>query len=228
VSAHPKPLSVLVDPEHSPSKEQLSPDDLGLLPTPPTGTLARLVVLHRGPGPARGLVRLDTITALLEIIEQSSSLGQLPDPLRTLLRLMQECGGVWALEYDEIADQLDTLVDLLARDLPPLVLATDLPHHPGPAGEPEGDAATDLVARSPWIDAVEIGPDLVVLLQAKAFRLSDITATVWLELTRPRTLEHLVTAAQDQHGDHPDAGAIVEAAVATLVEQGLVTWGGLR
>jgi energy-coupling factor transporter ATP-binding protein EcfA2 len=228
VSAHPKPLSVLIDPEQLRRKEQLSPDDLGLLPTPPTGTLARLVVLHRRPGSTGGLVRLDTITALLELIEQSSSLGQLPDPLRTMLRLMAACGGVWGLEYDEIEDHVDTLVDLLARDLPVLDLATDLPHHPG-SGDPPGDNfPADLVVREPWVDAVEIGPDLVVLVEAKAFRLSDLAATVWLELTEARTIDELVVAAQIEHGEHPDASAIVETAVDTLVGLGLVTWGGLR
>ena len=138
VSTHPKPLSVLVDPEHTQRKEQLSPDDLGLLPTPANGTLARLVVLHRTPGSTSGLVRLDTITAVLELIEQSSSLAQLPDPLRTLLRLVGRCGGVWGLEYDEIGDHLDTLVELLALDLPPIDLATGLTHHPGRTGAVEG------------------------------------------------------------------------------------------
>jgi energy-coupling factor transporter ATP-binding protein EcfA2 len=228
VSAHPKPLSVLVDPEQRQRKEQLSPDDLGLLPTPTNGTLARLVVLHRSPEVASRLVRLDTITGLLELIEQSSSLAQLPDPLRTMLRLMGACGGVWGLEYAEIGEQLDTLVELLRGDLPPLDLATGLSHHPGPEGESSDDFSIDLVARAPWVDAVEIGPDLVVLLDAKAFRLSDITATVWLELTRARTMDDLVAAAQSQHGDHPDAGAIVADAVRTLVELDLVTWGSLR
>ncbi len=227
VSAHPKPLSVLVDPEQRQRKEQLSPDDLGLLPTPATGTLARLVVLHRSPEAASGLVLLDTVTALLELIEQSSSLGQLPDPLRTMLRLMGACGGVWGLEYDEIADELDTLVELLARDLPPLELATGLPHHPGPEDESTDDFSTDLVARAPWVDAVEIGPDLVVLLATQAYRLSDITATVWLELTQARSIDQLVAAAQREHGEHEDAATIVEAAVKTLVDLSLVTWGSL-
>jgi hypothetical protein len=228
VSSHPKPLSVLVDPEHTQRKEQLSPDDLGLLPTPANGTLARLVVLHRTPGSTSGLVRLDTITAVLELIEQSSSLAQLPDPLRTLLRLVGECGGVWGLEYDEIGDHLDTLVELLTLDLPPIDLATGLTHHPGPADRSRADFSAGLVARTPWVDAVEMGPDVIVLVDARAFRLSDITATLWLELVRARTIDDLVAAAQTKHGEHADAGAIVTAAVATLVELELVTWGGLR
>ena len=118
VSAHPKPLSVIVDPDNPFHKEQLSPDDLGLLPTPSTGTLERLVMLHRGSG-RRGLVRLDTVTAMRELIAQSSSLREVPNPLETLLQLVRDCGGAWALEYDEIGDHLDELVRLLADAQPP-------------------------------------------------------------------------------------------------------------
>ncbi len=80
VTPHPKPLSVVTDPRRPMDKEQLSPDDLGLVPTPAAGRLARLVVLHRDPEAPRGLVLLGALRGMLDLIEQSSSLAQLAGP----------------------------------------------------------------------------------------------------------------------------------------------------
>jgi hypothetical protein len=66
-----------------------------------------------------------------------------------------------------------------------------------------------------------------VLLEARALQLSDIPATVWLLLSRPRTVDELVAGAQANHGEHRDAREIVEAAVSALVEQGLAARGSL-
>lgn len=225
VAPHPKPLSVVLDPAKPFLKEQLSPDDLGLITTPAAGTLARLVVLHRGAEGPSGLVQLDEVQGLLELIEQTSSLGLLPDPLRLAVRLIRACGGIWALEYDEIADHLDTLVDHLASNLPAVDDVEPVPH----PGSSEGDEPADgQVARKPWIDAVELGSDLVVLIDTRAVHLAGLTATIWLELSSPRSPEDLVDAARRIHGDHPDAAAIVDAALVTLSEQDLVTWGRMR
>ena len=54
VAPHPKPLSVVLDPQRLRDKQQLSPDDLGLMPTPDEGRLARLVVLQRGAARGEG------------------------------------------------------------------------------------------------------------------------------------------------------------------------------
>ena len=124
VHPHPKPLSLVVDPEQPGRKEQRSPDELGLRPTPGSARLARFVVLRRGVPDPRGLVLLEPMEALLSLIEQSSSVSQATDPLVTLLSLAQDAGGVWALEYDEISEHLDELEALLARDIVPEPLPT--------------------------------------------------------------------------------------------------------
>ena len=113
VFPHPKPLSIVVRPDDHTHKEQLSPDDIGLGSTPESGSLHRIVVLHRGVPDRRGLQPLDTTTALMELIEQSSSLASLDAPLTTLLDVMDATGGVLALEYDEISDHVDELIGLL-------------------------------------------------------------------------------------------------------------------
>ncbi len=238
VYPHPKPLSVIIDPATPTHKEQLSPDDLGLLSTPESGVLSRLVLLHRGVPNPRGLQPLDHVTALMELIEQSSSLGQLATPLPTLLDIVCRCGGALILEYDEIADRVDDLVHLLDADPVP---ATPPPtvHHPGPARtadrDPAGPDPADpdeldddpRIRRLHWTDALEIEGDLLVLLQERALRLSDLTATLWLHLHEPRSLEDLVAWAQEVHGAHPDAATIVEQAVSALVEESLASRGSL-
>jgi hypothetical protein len=228
VSPHPKPLSVVVHADRPFEKDQVSPDDLGLLPTPDSGTLARLVVLHRGSDAPRGLTRLDTAQGVVELIEQSSSLAQVPTPLRVLLDLIGACGGVWSLGYDEIGDHVQDLVGLLAEapaappDLGPLLV-----WHEGTDDFPLVEGDGDLVARLPWVEAVELDAELLVLNAGRVWLLADLTATVWLLLSEPRTIEELVAAAQEQHGEHPDARSIVEQAVRTLAEESLVARGTL-
>jgi hypothetical protein len=228
VAPHPKPLSVIVDPDRRHHKEQLSPDDLGLLATPDEGRLARLVVLHRGGNGVRGLSRLRTADGMLQLIEQSSSLAQLPRPLRTLHALLEQCGGVWALTYDEITDHLDELVALLADvrngyEPPPSLRWHDGEDEPRLELEPTGP----LLTRLPWVEAVEVGDELIVLTQSKATLLADLTATVWLQLSRPCSLDELVRAAERRHGPHERAEEIVLAAVATLEQEQLVSRGSL-
>ena len=170
VFPHPKPLSIVVRPDDHTHKEQLSPDDIGLGSTPESGSLHRIVVLHRGVPDRHGLQPLDTTTALMELIEQSSSLASLDAPLTTLLDVMDATGGVLALEYDEIADHVDELIGLLDEVTEPAAKPEARPEpvrHPGVAG---GSAARrghgdTRLHRLPWADAVELGADLVVLLE---------------------------------------------------------------
>jgi hypothetical protein len=227
VHAHAKPLSVITDADRPGDKEQLSPDDLGLRPTPDSGRMARFVVLRRGVPDPRGLVRLQTLEGLMNLIEQSSSVAEVPDPLVTLLSLVDTTGGVWALEYDEIHEHLDAVERLLAEDVAPVVRQRPR-QHPGDARDPgPADLPTDLVRRLPWADAIELDEELLVLFAERAVRLDNLMATLWLELDTPRTLDDLAVAAQVQHGEHPDANALVEKALAVMVDQGLVAWGTL-
>ncbi len=224
VYPHAKPLSVITDPDQPRDKAQLSPDDLGLRPTPDTGRLARFVVLRRGVPEPRGLVHLEPVEGLMLLIEQSSSVSRSTDPLVTLLSLVDAAGGVWALEYDEINEHLDDLVRLLAEEIAPVDRPRP-PHHPG-NGTPI-EVASNQLHRMPWSDAIELDDELLVLLEERAVRLDNLMATLWLALDAPRTVAELAVPAQERHGDHPDALDLIEKAAAVMAEQGLVAWGTL-
>lgn len=223
VHPHAKPLSLVTDPEHPGRKEQRSPDELGLGPTPGSARLGRFVVLRRGVPDPRGLVRLEPMEALLNLIEQSSSVSQAADPLVTLLSLVQSTGGVWALEYDEISEHVDDLEALLARDIVTEPLPSVL-QHPGTPQESATPARAETLRRRPWVDAIELDDEVLVLQATRAVRLDHLMATTWLELTSPLTLDELVDAVQGRHGEHPDARELVEKAVGLLVDEELVAW----
>ena len=226
VYPHAKPLSVITDPTLPGRKEQLSPDALGLRPTPTCGRLARIVVLRRGVPHPRGLVRVPTLDGLLHLIEQSSSVVEARDPLLTLLSLVETAGGVWMLEYDEIDQHVEELEAFLASE----VAVLDDPVAARHLGDPHAqlvDAAADTLQRLPWVDAIELHGEVLVLLPARAVKLDNLMATAWLELSVPRTLDELAVAAEAEHGAHPDARALVREAIAVMVEQHLVVWGAL-
>jgi hypothetical protein len=228
VHPHPKPLSVLPDKRAKYDKAQLSPDDLGLRPTPEKPRLARLVVLHRGGDGPHGLAPLQFSQALLQLVEQSSSLSQLPRPLHTLIGLVDDCGGVWALTYDEITDHVDDLIGFLATAPEPRGAPHGLVWH-----EPQETfplVATEdgpLLARLPFAEAVEVDDELVVLTDSHAWLLAELTRTIWLRLARPCTFQELVAAAEERHGPHERSGEIVRSAVTTLAQEELVGWGSL-
>jgi hypothetical protein len=187
------------------------------------------VILHRGVPAPRGLQPLGLVDALMELIEQSSSLGTLATPLPTLLHVADASGGVLALEYDEITDhvvELGRLLDEVVEGIDRSDHTVHGPapvHHPGPQEELEDVEETDTrVRRLSWTDALEIGPEVVVLLDKRAVRLSGLTATLWLHLEEPRAIADLIAWAQDVHGAHPDATEIVMDAVGALVREGLV------
>ena len=226
VYPHAKPLSVITDPTVPGRKEQFSPDDLDLRPTPTSGRLARVVVLRRGVPDPRGLVRIATLDGLLHLIEQSSSVVEARDPLLTLLSLVEAAGGVWVLEYDEIDQHIDQLEALLASE-PAVLHEPRAAHHEGDRNAQPVDASPDTLQRLPWVDAIELDGEVLVLLTARAVRLDNLMATTWLQLGVPRTLDQLALAAEAEHGEHPDARALVQEAIAVMVEQHLVAWGTL-
>jgi hypothetical protein len=226
VYPHPKPLSVLTDPSSKHHKLQLSPDEVGLLPTPELARLARVVMLHRGGDGPRGLSRLGTAAALLQLVEQSSSMSQLPRPLRTLVGLLHDCGGARVLTYDEIEEHLDDLTALLAEpdDVPP---AEELVWHAGQEGFPLVESEGPLLARLPFAEAVEVDHELVVLTESHAWLLADLTAAIWLHVAEPSSMQDLVAAAQERFGAHDRAEEVVRSAVATLAQENLLAWGSL-
>lgn len=216
VHPHPKPLSVITDPTTSPAKDSVSPDDLGLRHPPATSYLHRLVLLHRGDDDT-GLVPLTAPRAIVELVEQSSSLVQVDEPLRRLADVIDACGGAWVLGYREFAHRVDDVVGLLdgeAQD-PPARL-----HHPYDGRDVY--PVVDRWTRTPWKDAVEYDDELVLMVGDRVQVLGGLGVVLWLELAEPRTEAELVDVVTAAWGEHPQAAELVADALGVLAEQGLV------
>lgn len=223
---HAKPLSVITDPDEPRRKEQLSPDDLGLLPTPESATLTRLVLLRRGT--PRGLsyeihelALVPLLEGVVELIPQTSSLVEIEHPVLFVTELLRSVGGAVVLEYEEIEAHLDDLVQLLTTELDCDEPATE--HKPG--GEGGDHPAPGFAARAEWRDAVRVGHDVVVMRDSEVFRLDGLGAVIWWALDQPRTLDALVELAEAELGAHEDSRTLVEAALSSLTDSRLAWLG---
>jgi energy-coupling factor transporter ATP-binding protein EcfA2 len=216
VHPHPKPLSVVVDGAVPAAKGSVSPDDLGLGRPPESAYLHRLVLLHRGDDDA-GLVPLPAARAIVELVEQSSSLVHLDQPVRRLADAIDACGGAWALHYREFADHLDEVVGLLDG-----AAQTPAPRLHHPSDRRDAVAVDGAWSRTPWTDAMEYDDELVVMVGDRVQVLGGLGVVLWLELAQPRTEGELVTAVTAAWGEHPQSGALVAEALGVLSKQGLV------
>lgn len=215
VHGHPKPLSVITDPDEPHLKTSLSPDEAGLLRPPAESHLHRIVLLHRGDDDA-GLVPVDPAYAIAEVVEQTSSLVRLQDPILRLAEAIDACGGVWSLRYREIGARLDDLVGLLDREPRPSPARR---HHPGgPATEPVAGAWR----RAAWVDAVEYDDEVVLLVDDQVRVLAGPGVVAWLALEAPATQDELVAQITEVLGEHPDAARLVDDALHAMADQGLV------
>lgn len=216
VHGHPKPLSVISDPEQPYLKRSLSPDEIGLLRPPPQPHLHRIVLLHRGDDDA-GLVPLAPAYAIAELVEQTSSLVRLEHPVLRLAETIDACGGVWSLRYREIGARLDELVGLLEREPRPSPARR---HHPGVGDVHEPVAGA--WRRTAWLDAVEYDDEIVVMIGDHVRVLAGLGVVAWLALASPRTTDELVGTVTEMWGEHPDARRLVEHALGALAEQQLI------
>ncbi|MCW5951397.1 MAG: hypothetical protein KIT69_03990 [Propionibacteriaceae bacterium] len=141
VLPYQKPLSVR---RPQAPKQELSPDDLGLLPAPAEPTVARLCLLDRREGVAEPeITELGLLDAITELTPQTSALYALPEGLRTLARLIQATGPVLRLRYTEADDLVPFFADLLD--------GTDAPtrRHPGPEPASPDDATSESAGPQP-------------------------------------------------------------------------------
>lgn len=217
VHPHPKPLSVITDPDAPHLKSSLSPDDLGLRRPPDRAHLHRIVLLRRGTVD-EGLVPVPGSRAIVEIVEQTSSLVQLEHPIHRVATAIDACGGVWGLQYREVERWLDDMVGLLDRE--PRTAPWHV-HHPF-----DPDTGCDPVpgawSRAPWRDAEQYDDELVLMVGDRVHALAGLGVVIWLALERPRTADELVAEAQALWGDHPDATGKVADALDLMADQRLV------
>jgi hypothetical protein len=220
VSPFPRPLFAHDPQSGVASKRRRAPDDLGLGICPPQPRLSRLVLLSRsqaGPTEAR-LESVPLIDGLLEVIPQTSALAAQPRPLQRLCRLVEACGGVQRLVYAEILDARD----VLAESLGTAPRTADEPWvDPGGRPQPEGSVVWGLmdgkVRRAPYLDAIQVGDESLLLVGGTPIRLAGIGLTVWLLAAEAPSMDLLVEKVVEEHGPHPQAEALVRDAVTSLV-----------
>lgn len=235
IFAYRKPLSIIERP--GAPKAQRAPSDLGLqaLPAAPL-RLAALVLLDRRPD-APGAPRAQAVDlgdALGELVAQTSYLADLDRPLEQIARLVESACGVQRVVYRE-AEELGDLVEAIAERRA---------RRHGTAGREDADRAywrtertlrepvrASGIARTAVTDAVALDePDRIAVLrrdEAGAGRVSvmaGIAPTLWRAASGV-SRDDLVRAAIAAHG-HPtgaEPAALVDAALAELVAEGLVS-----
>ncbi|MBB6628505.1 ATP-binding protein [Nocardioides sp. KIGAM211] len=103
---YPKPLSIIAG---DGAKEQVSPDELGLVAAPDDLEIAAVVLLDRRTDALPFLEPVQSAEAVALLAEHTSHLADLPDPLRRLGALCDSVGGALRATYRD-TDQLGALV----------------------------------------------------------------------------------------------------------------------
>ncbi|WP_348613952.1 hypothetical protein [Kocuria rhizophila] len=223
---YPKPLSVVRRPGEP--KEQVSPDELGLLPLDATARLNALLLLERSPDEQAPTVTepLPLVTALSTLVPNISALPSLPRPLETLLRVIDACGGVRAVRYREIDDVAESIARIAASPAVPTV-RREPPRawSPDPAAatatEDTAGATSNAVALGPWVEALENPEDpsqVLVLLPEQLVVLAGIAPVLWHECRErgPLSLDALTDALVASYGSNPEARQLTRECVGRL------------
>ena len=213
VIPYAKPLSIKQ--EAGTPKQQVGPDALGLLEAPAQLVLRSIVLLDRVEGTERVapvLRRVPLADAVLALIPDSSSQGDLHEPLQSLCRLIDSVGGVWQVTYSEAADLPEALEALFTAQ------PVHEPEWSPVAGEHArlADIPKGFVRRAPFKDAVAVGTDLLVMLDSGVVRLSGIGPAIWAAASRPISRDELTRAVREVHGAPEGHQAAVVRAVAQL------------
>lgn len=235
VFAYRKPLSIIEGGAFP--KAQRAPSDIGLLPLPDAPLrLAAIVLLdRRADGPEVPHVEaLDLGDALEELVSQTSYLAAVSQPLALAAALIAPLGGVRRVTYRE-ASSLGEIVDaLIAPPAAPAVWrSVTVDDHPSDRIAATGaDATASLLRyeRVPVLDAVELdNTDRIAVLHEvedagpQVQLLGGIAPALW-RAASGTLRDDLIAAAVAAHGEPEgeDAGDLVDAAVAELVDAGLL------
>lgn len=222
VVSYPKPLSVKQGP--GVPKRQVGPDELGLLPAPARPFIQAIVLLnrvHSGRPAAPKLERVPLADAVLALIPDSSSQGEIVEPLQSLCRLIDSVGGVWQVTYSEAADLPEALEPLFRTQ-------------PGSNREWEARTAQAVedvpipgscIRRAAPKDAVAIGGDLLVMLENEIVRLSGIGPAIWEASASAVTPDQLAEEIGKVHGTPEGYRDAVAAATEQLVAKSVLAQG---
>lgn len=214
----PRPLLVHDDPWGRGRPSQRTPDELGLRACSGPLHLGRLVLLDRRPDATTppALEPVPLVDAVLQMRGLTASLHSLDRPLQRLCAVAEACGGVLRLIYRDIDEADAMLTDLLSRTKP----RSEAWQDPGNRPVPEDSAAWGLmdgrVRRRPYVDAVQIDDEVLLLIDDGAVRLTGIGSTIWRRACAAPDVSKLVRSLVAEHGPHPDAERLVRDALATL------------
>ncbi|MDO4919659.1 hypothetical protein [Kocuria sp.] len=240
IAPYPKPLSVVTRPGEP--KAQVGPDELGLLPVTQRPRMHALLTLERSPATTVPHVTepLPLVEALAALVPNLSALPSLPDPLRTLVRVVDACGGVRAVRYREIDDVAARLVDLAAAPAVPTVRTGTWTHwEPTPAEHAEPfvppvhvrpDELPDTLVPGPWVQALENPEDpsqLLLLLPESLVVLAGIAPALWgvCRERGARSPRELTRALVALCGPVPDAERLTRECAAHLLGLGVLRPG---
>ena len=238
---YPKPLAFRRPPgddgtlEH---KSSVGPDELGLGEAADRPTLHRLVLLDR----QADLLGEPTLTpvplaeAMLALVGQSSGLVALPIPLQRFCAVLDRVGGAWRLTYTEISEAAPALDRLMTEPTAASAQPDGSPSWlPEPADRPDRrgpvDPQGEIVWRAPYVDAVACGSDLgeiLVLVGSVPAHLRGIGTDIWRAAGDGVAEADLVGLIETAHGPHPEAAAMVGAAVDDLVQASVLVRGHRR
>ncbi|WP_104173248.1 hypothetical protein [Arthrobacter sp. Y81] len=232
VVPYPKPLSVKQGPGEP--KHQVGPDELGLQPAPAKPFIQSIVLLDRVDAapradlsadqqdrPAPVLRQLPLADALLALIPDSSSQGEIDEPLQSLCRLIDRVGGVWQVTYSEAADLPQALEPLFRKR------RRSKPEWTAAGTETESGAIPDgWFRRVEPKDAVAVGDDLLVMLESEIVRLSGIGPAIWEATASAVPLDQLADEVGARHGQPEGYRAAVAAAAGQLTAESVLEQGG--
>lgn len=216
----PKPIAVI--PADGGLKLELGPDELGLKRCSEDVSLGGMILLDRSADyPDPQVEVLEPLDGLTAVIEHTSALPYLPQPLAALATAIDRCGGVHRIRYADAATLEQGVRQALAA--PPV--RSNFLHHPGARTHAPAVPASiepGLISRAYYADAIEHAGDLHVLIGSRCISLQGVGAVAWLALRRPMPFDQLLGAVIDVVGDHPAAAALVRAAVRDMQALGVV------
>lgn len=221
VVPYPKPLSVKQG--YLVPKVQVGPDELKLQSAHTKPFIQSIVLLDRveATNPVLPtLTKVPLADALLALIPDSSSQGELDQPLQSLCRLIDSVGGVWRVTYSEAVD-LPAALQLLFQEQ----LRTN-PEWEAPALETEsGPISAGFIRRTVPKDAVAIGDDLLVMLDDEVVRLSGIGPAIWEATAKAVAEDQLADEVGEVHCRQEGYRDTVSEAVKQLIAKSVLEQG---
>lgn len=221
VRPYPKPLSIKNGGEF---KDQVGPDHLELLRAPAKPFIRGIALLNRQEEwRDEPLVEvLPLAQAVLDLIPETSSQGRIAQPLQSLCALLDSSGGLRRITYSEASHLPAVLAEILGQEPPS-------PCYDWTAGFPGVDESLEVGAgmfrRANAQDAIATEGDLLLLSGEQIIRISGIGPSIWTAAAREVSRKELLDAVTMEHGEPEDYELLVDAALAHLVEQGVVLQG---